>query len=214
MFQKPKTAKKLYFDVIPKNVDEYLTFLGKYADEAPEQQIVNPVWHIHLGEPPEFDLPISFNLLLNLVSASNAHNKSVLWGFIRRYAPGATPENHPELDRLVGYAIAYFHDFVKPTKKFREPTDQERAAIADLYERFAALPEGATGEDIQAEVYAVGKEHEFEPLRAWFQALYEVLLGQSQGPRFGSFVELYGVAETRRMMAEKLGLKETAKANA
>ncbi|MGF1622362.1 MAG: lysine--tRNA ligase [Rhodomicrobiaceae bacterium] len=210
MFQKPKTAKKLYFDVIPKNVDEYLTFLGKYAEETPEQQIVNPVWHIHLGEPPEFDLPISFNLLLNLVSASNAHDKSVLWGFIRRYAPGATPENHPELDRLVGYAIAYFHDFVKPTKKFREPTDQERAAIADLYERFAALPEGATGEDIQAEVYAVGKEHEFEPLRAWFQALYEVLLGQSQGPRFGSFVELYGISETRAMMAEKLGLVETA----
>jgi len=207
MYQKPKTAKKLYFDVIPKNVDEYLTFLSKYHDETPEQHLANPVWHIHLGDPPRTEVPVSFNLLLNLVSASNAHEKAVLWGFIRRYAPGAGPETHPELDRLVGCAIAYFHDFVEPTKQFRAPTDQERAAIVALYERFGALPQDAGGEDIQAEVYAVGKAHEFEPLRAWFQALYEVLLGQSQGPRFGSFVELYGIAETRAMIAARLGLE-------
>lgn len=206
MYQKPKTAKKLYFDVIPKNVDEYLTFLDTFPREPLEQQLTNPVWHIHQGEPPLVDVPISFNLLLNLVSASNAEDKAVLWGFIRRYARGATPETHPELDRLVGYAIAYFHDFVKPAKQFREPTDKERAAITELYQKLAALPATAGGEEIQAVVYEVGKAHEFEPLRAWFTALYEVLLGQTQGPRFGSFVELYGIAETRAMIARTLGL--------
>jgi lysyl-tRNA synthetase class 1 len=151
-------------------------------------------------------MPVSFNLLLNLVSASNAEDKAVLWGFIRRYAPGVSPETQPELDKLVGHAIAYFHDFVKPAKKFRAPTDQERAAIAQLYERLGELDAGAGGEEIQAVVYEVGKAHAFEPLRAWFQALYEVLLGQTQGPRFGSFVELYGIAETRELIARHLGL--------
>jgi lysyl-tRNA synthetase class 1 len=151
-------------------------------------------------------MPVSFNLLLNLVSASNAEDKAVLWGFIRRYAPGVSPETHPDLDKLVGHAIAYFHDFVKPAKTFRAPTDQERAAIAQLYQRLGELPAGASGEDIQAVVYEVGKAHQFEPLRAWFQALYEVLLGQTQGPRFGSFVELYGIAETRELIARHLGL--------
>ena len=211
MYQKPKTAKKLYFDVIPKNVDEYLTFLEAFPREPLEQQLTNPVWHIHQGEPPMTDVPISFNLLLNLVSASNADEKSVLWGFIRRYAAGATPETHPELDRLVGYAIAYFHDFVKPAKQFRAATGKERAAIIALYEKLAALPAKAGGEEIQAVVYEVGKAHEFEPLRAWFAALYEVLLGQTQGPRFGSFVELYGIAETRAMIARILGLEADGK---
>jgi lysyl-tRNA synthetase class 1 len=130
----------------------------------------------------------------------------VLWGFIRRHVPGVSPESDPELDRLVGYAIAYFHDFVKPAKTYRAPTEQERAAIAELHAKLADLPEGAGGEEIQAVVYEVGKAHRFEPLRAWFQALYEVLLGQTQGPRFGSFVELYGIAETRDMIARQLGL--------
>jgi lysyl-tRNA synthetase class 1 len=207
MFQKPRTAKKLHFDVIPKNVDEYLTFLGNFAKETPDRQLANPVWHIHMGKVPSVDMPVSFALLLNLVSASNSEDKSVLWGFIRRYMPGATPENHPELDRLVGYAIAYFHDFVKPAKQYRAPTDAERAAMIELYEKFGALPANAKAEDIQNEVYAVGKAHSFDPLRAWFQALYEVLLGQSQGPRFGSFVELYGIAETRALIARTLGLE-------
>jgi lysyl-tRNA synthetase, class I len=211
MYQKPKTAKKLYFDVIPKNVDEYLTFLDAFPRESMEQRLANPVWHIHQGNPPKTDVPISFNLLLNLVSASNADEKAVLWGFIRRYAAGATPETHPELDRLVGYAIAYFHDFVKPAKQFRPATEKERAAITELYEKLAALPAKAGGEEIQAVVYEVGKAHEFEPLRAWFAALYEVLLGQTQGPRFGSFVELYGIAETRTMIARILGLDADAK---
>jgi lysyl-tRNA synthetase class 1 len=207
MYQKPRTAKRLYFDVIPRNVDDYLTFLAKYSEEERDQQLSNPVWHIHRGEPPQLRLPVTYSLLLNLVSASNAQDKAVLWGFIRRHVPGVSPESDPELDRLVGYAIAYFHDFVKPAKTFRPPTEQERAAIAELHEKLADLPDGSSGEEIQAVVYEVGKAHSFEPLRAWFQALYEVLLGQSQGPRFGSFVELYGIAETRELIARQLGMK-------
>jgi lysyl-tRNA synthetase class 1 len=165
---------------------------------------MNPVWHIHQGEPPQAELPISFALLLNLASASNSEDREVLWGFIRRYAPAATSEEHPLLDHLVGYAIRYFHDFVKPAKRYRAPSEKERAALTDLDQRLANLPKGVLAEEIQAEVYAVGKEHGFEPLRDWFAALYEVLLGQIQGPRFGSFVELYGVDETRALIARAL----------
>ena len=204
MFQKPKSARKLYFDIIPKTVDEYLTFLAKYPDQTAKEKVANPVWHIHLGGPPRVEMPISFSLLLNLVSASNADNKDTLWGFIGRYAPGATPENAPELDRMVGYAINYYRDFVAPSKQFRAPDEPERAAITELYERLGELPEGTAGEDIQAVVYEIGKTHAFDPLRDWFRALYEVLLGQSAGPRFGSFVELYGIANTRAMIAARL----------
>jgi lysyl-tRNA synthetase class 1 len=205
MFQKPKAAKRLFFDVIPRAVDEYLTFLGKYAEEPAAKRLDNPVWHIHAGHPPTVELPISFGLLLNLVSASNAHDKSVLWGFIRRHAPDATPEKHPLLDKLVGYAVAYYDDFVKPEKKFRAPTDAERAALQALDTALASAPAGASAEALQNLVYEAGKAHGFaDNLRGWFQAIYEVLLGQSQGPRFGSFIELYGVAETRALIAKGL----------
>ncbi len=162
------------------------------------------MWHIHEGAPPQAELPISFNLLLNLVSASNSEDTDVLWGFIQRYAPGASADDHPLLDHLVGYAIKYFHDFVKPNKKYRAPTGQERAALEELDVKLAGVPEGSSGEEIQTIVYEVGKAHAFENLRDWFRALYEVLLGQSQGPRFGNFVELYGVAETRELIGRVL----------
>jgi len=207
MYQSPRKAKRLYFDVIPKAVDEYVGHLAAYPKEVPAAKLMNPVWHIHEGWPPQAELPISFALLLNLASASNSEDSEVLWGFIRRYAPEATPEAHPLLDQLVGYAIRYFHDFVKPAKRYRSPSDRERAALVDLDNRLAALPAKVLAEEIQGEVYAVGKEHGFEPLRAWFSALYEVLLGQTQGPRFGSFVELYGVAETRALIAKALAGK-------
>jgi lysyl-tRNA synthetase class 1 len=209
MFQKPKSARKLYFDIIPKTVDDYLSLLATYPGQPPGEQIDNPAWHIHLGAPPHADVPISFALLLNLVSASNAHDKDTLWGFIGRYAPDAAPATHPELDRLVGYAIAYFRDFVAPTKSFRDPDTRERTAITELHARLGDLPERTAAEAIQAVVYEIGKAHGFEPLRDWFRALYEVLLGQTQGPRFGSFVELYGIANTRRLIAERLGLGAT-----
>ena len=204
MFSKPRTAKRLYFDVIPRQVDDYYTFLSKYGEEDADKKLANPVWHIHSGTPPTVDLPVGFSMLLNLVSASNSEDAGVLWGFISRYAPGATAENHPDLDRLVGYAIDYFHDFVAPMKTFRAPSDVERAALQDLDARLAALPADADGETIQNEVYAVGKEHPFENLRDWFKALYQVLLGQDQGPRFGNFVALYGIDETRALIEKAL----------
>ncbi|MBY0564254.1 MAG: lysine--tRNA ligase [Hyphomonadaceae bacterium] len=208
-FQKPRTAKKLYFDVIPKAVDEYLAHVEAYAKQNLAEQLENPAWHIHAGAPPKDLSPISFALLTNLVSASNAETKDLLWAFIGKYAPGAAPATHPFLDKLCGYAIRYFEDFIRPTKRFRAASDKERAAFEDLIARLDALPaETKDGELIQNEVYAVGKEHGFEPLRDWFKALYEVLFGVESGPRFGQFAAIYGVRETadllRRGLAGKL----------
>ncbi|HHK73708.1 MAG TPA: lysine--tRNA ligase [Rhizobiales bacterium] len=205
MYQAPRKAKRLYFDVIPKNVDDYLAYLGKYPEQPLKEQLSNPVWHIHKGKPPQVDIPVSFNMLLNLVSASNSEDADVLWGFISRYAPGATAQTHPELDRMVQYAINYFNDFVKPAKQYRPPSEQERPALAELEKRLGELPGDADGAQIQNLVYEIGKAHGFENLRDWFKALYEVLLGQSQGPRFGNFAELYGIPETRAMIKKALG---------
>jgi lysyl-tRNA synthetase class 1 len=205
MFQKPRAAKRLYFDVIPRAVDEYLTFVNKYAGEEAKARLDNPAWHIHSGHPPAAELPISFALLLNLVAASNAHDKATLWGFIRRHAPDASPERYPLLDHLAGYAVAYYDDFIKPTKRFREPTDVEHRALAALDAELAKANPAATAEELQNIVYETGKANGFaENLRAWFQAIYEVLFGQSQGPRFGSFIALYGVAETRALINKAL----------
>lgn len=204
-FQKPKTAKKLYFDVIPKAVDEYLGFLDAYPRQDEAERLENPVWHIHDGAPPAETSPISFALLLNLASAASAHDKAVLWGFIARHVEGASPQTHPLLDRLAGYAVRYYEDQVLPHKRFRAPSALERAAMAELRGRLAALdPEEQDGEAIQTLVYEIGKAHPFANLRDWFQGLYETLLGQSQGPRFGSFVAIYGVPETIALLDRAL----------
>jgi lysyl-tRNA synthetase class 1 len=202
MFTSPKSAKRLYFDVIPKAADEYLQQLEAYnrpvsdGTSAPNR-LDNPAWHVHAGAPPERGSPVSFSLLLNLVSAANASDGAILWGFLSRYLPGATPQSEPMLDRLAGYAIHYYEDFVRPAKRYRPPDPRERAAMVDLLARFKALPEGCQdAELIQNEVYEAGKAAGFEPLRAWFTALYEVLLGQSQGPRFGSFAAIFGLDRT------------------
>ena len=195
MFQKPKAAKRLYFDVIPRAVDDYLSHLAAF-DGADEKRMENPVWHIHNGTPPQPGTKLSFAMLLNLASVCNTEDPAVLWGFISRYAPEASPESDPFLDRLVGFALRYYQDFVKPKKSYRAPSDKERAALEDLAGRLRALPKDADGETIQNEVYAVGKEHGFENLRDWFKALYEILLGQDQGPRMGSFMALYGLEES------------------
>jgi lysyl-tRNA synthetase, class I len=204
MYQKPKTAKRLYFDVIPRAVDEYFQYLSAYEGQDWDKRLQNPVWHIHFGSPPKIDMPVSFAMLLNLVSASNAQDKSILWGFITAYMPGVTAATHPVLDQLVGYAIRYFEDFVKPSKKFRQPTEAERKALLELDARLASLDPAADAEAIQNEVFAVGNAQGYANLRDWFQALYQVLLGQDQGPRFGSFVALYGIARTRELIAQAL----------
>ncbi len=197
MFQAPKKAKRLYFDVIPKAVDEYYTFVGKYQDEEEGARYKNPAWHIHGGDVGDHKLPVTFALLLNLVSAANAEDKETLWGFVGRYAEGATAENFPELDRLMDYAIRYYEDFVKPTKSYRVAEPQEKAALESLKGRLEALdPAEHDAEVIMTEVYSAGKDAHFENLRDWFKACYEILLGQSQGPRMGGFIALYGIEET------------------
>jgi len=207
MFQSPKSAKRLYFDVIPKATDEYLSHLDGFnraRAESNAPSLDNPAWHVHRGAPPERGSPVSFSLLLNLVSAADASTKDILWGFLERYIPGATPKSEPVLDQLAGYAINYYEDFVKPAKRFRAPTEQERDAMQALVAKLKALPAGADAEAIQNEVFEVGKAAGFEPLRAWFSALYEVLLGQSQGPRFGSFTAIFGVDRTVALIERAL----------
>ena len=204
MYQKPRAAKRLYFDVIPRAVDDYLTFLDKYPGETPAQRLENPVWHIHDGNPPVGGLPLGFGILLNLASVAHAQDKAALWGYISRYVPDATPENQPLLDRLVGHALAYYRDFVKPAKRYRTPSELERQALADLRAELAALPAGAKPDEIQDRVYEVGKRHAFPELKAWFAALYEVLIGQATGPRMGSFIALYGIPETIALIDKAL----------
>jgi lysyl-tRNA synthetase, class I len=218
MFQKPKSAKRLYFDVIPRAVDEYLQLLAAYPGQDAASRIDNPAWHIHGGHPPAAELPISFALLLNLVSASNAHDPAVLWGFIRRIAPGASPETHPLLDGLVHHAVAYYEDFVRPKKHFRAADEVERGALQALSDKLGTAPPGASAQELQTLIYDVGRSiPRYQDLsakgatpekpgvsNAWFGAIYEVLLGEAKGPRFGSFVELYGVAETRALIKKAL----------
>ncbi|NBR54177.1 MAG: lysine--tRNA ligase, partial [Rhodobacteraceae bacterium] len=218
MYQKPKTAKRLHWDVIPKMVDEYHQQLRAYPTQDVAGQLNNPVYHIHRGQVPASTLTVPFQMLLNLASVSGAEDKAAMWGFIRRYAPGATPEDNPDLDAAAGFAVRYYQDHVKPTRSFRLPSDQERAALEDLLaalkDKDAALgqiakknaamgntdplPEADFGSEdfLQSVVFAIGKNHGFEPLRDWFKALYEVLLGASEGPRFGGFIALYGVEDS------------------
>lgn len=212
MYREPKAAKRLFFDVIPRNVDEYQQFVEGFAKQDGKQRLSNPAWHIHAGDPPVAEMPVTFQLLLTLVSSSNAENAETLWGFIRRYRPGVTAQTHPRLDAMVGYAINYYRDFVAPTKTFRQPTDVERVALQDLRDALSQLPAAATPEDIQNAVYEIGRREPFLDHKKlakdgrpgvsldWFNMLYQVLLGQEKGPRFGSFVAVYGVSNAIAMI--------------
>ena len=204
MYQKPKTAKRLYFDVIPKAVDEYHQQLRAFPSQDLKAQLANPVWHLHGGTPPESKMVVPFAMLLNLASVSAAESKDALWGFIKRYAPEASHETHADLDAAAGYAVKYYHDFVAPAKVYRNPDDRERAAMQDMLDRLKAWDGDTDGDTLQTMVFGVGKEHGFDPLRDWFKALYEVLLGASQGPRFGGFIALYGVDETVALIEKAL----------
>ncbi len=226
MYQKPTAAKRLYFDVIPRTVDDYLSFLEAYPRQEPREQLGNPVWHIHNGAPPPPEVlrhegsgtTISFGMLLNLATVANSEDPQVLWGFLRRYAPDVTPESHPRLDKLITYAVRYFRDFVRPNKKYRAPDEVERAALAQLSDMLGRLPADASAEEIQTALYDIARPiPRYQDMKAkgatperpgvsneWFNMLYQVLLGEDRGPRFGSFVALYGIAETRQLIAEAL----------
>ncbi|GGC93449.1 lysine--tRNA ligase [Chelatococcus reniformis] len=232
MYAKPREAKRLYFDVIPRMVDEYGSFLDAYVRQDVKQRLTNPVWHIHAGRPPAPEVlkqpdaaaggakptQISFSLLLNLATVANAESKDGLWGFLKRYAPEASPQTHPRLDTLVGYAVRYFQDFVKPDKAYRAPDEEERRALELLSAKLGELPAGAGAEAIQDVVYDVGRTvpryQDFKakgatPERpgvsnAWFNTLYQILLGEERGPRFGSFAAILGLPETRALIAQGL----------
>jgi lysyl-tRNA synthetase class 1 len=211
MFNQPNRAKRLYFDVIPRAVDEYIANATRAHAQTEADRRANPAWHIHAGRVPQSAAsPLSFAMLLNLASVVNADTPDILWGFIRRYDPHATPEDMPLLARLADHAVTYYRDFVRPGKKFRAPDDTERAALADLAAGLRALPAGSSAEDIQTLLYDVGKRHPFPELRAFFACLYQVLLGQVEGPRFGQFVALYGISETVALIEGALAPAEAA----
>jgi lysyl-tRNA synthetase class 1 len=217
MYQKPRAAKRLYFDVIPRAVDEYYQFLEAYRRQDIANRLSNPVWHIHSGHPPDEHLPVPFSMLLNLASASNTEDENILWGFVTRHRPEVTRETAPALVSLVRYAVRYYHDFVKPKKRFRAPDPVEREALQALDAALAALPPDANAETIQTAVYDVGRSFDRYQMKdkpaadgrpgvalTWFATLYELLLGQERGPRFGSFVAIYGIAETRALIGKAL----------
>lgn len=204
MYQSPRKAKRLYFDVIPRHVDDYLSWAAKYPSQTEEQQLENPNWHVHSGHPSVPDSSLSFGILLNLASVCNAEDASILWGFVSRYQKDVTPESAPFLARLIDHAIHYYHDFILPTKMYRPPTGTDQAALLDLKDRLEAMAPDTSAEDLQTLVFEVGKCHPYPDLRAWFAALYEVLLGQQEGPRMGSFIALYGIKEMIGLIEEKL----------
>ncbi len=226
MYQRPKEAKKLHFDVIPRAVDDYLGFLSAMPRQEAKDRLGNPAWHIHGGAPPSAEVlqaaggttALSFAMLLNLATVANSEDPAVLWGFLRRYAPDVSPQSHPRLNALVRYAVAYYRDFVRPAKRYRPPDEVERAALQSLDAALTALPPDASAEAIQMALYDVARPvPRYQNLKAkgatperpgvsndWFAMLYQVLLGAQEGPRFGSFVALYGVAETRALIARAL----------
>ncbi|WP_138935221.1 lysine--tRNA ligase [Roseovarius arcticus] len=206
MYAKPKTAKRMHFDVIPKAVDEYHQQLRAYAGQDAAARVNNPVFHIHPDGVPTSRMVVPFSMLLNLASVAGAEEKGQLWGFIQRYAPEASAETNPDMDQAVGHALRYYTDFVKPAKVYRAATEMEREALEELREQLAQYDGPRDDEALQSVVYGVGRDR-FDPLRDWFKALYEVLLGASQGPRFGGFIALYGVDETVQLIDDALAGK-------
>lgn len=207
MYQKPKTAKRLYFDVIPKAMDEYLAFIRDYSNQDEIKKLDNPAFHIHSGKIPIIDFNLNYSLLLNLASACNPENEGVLWGFISKYQAGLNPQSSPILAKMVINAINYYNDFIKPNKKFRQATKEEALALNELCETLlkadSALKQD--GLELQNLVFAVGKNHGYEQkMRDWFMALYQILLGQDQGPRVGSFIALFGIENFVKLVKEKL----------
>ena len=214
MYNAPQRAKRLFFDVIPRAVDEFIANAAKLPEQSDEQRFVNPAWHIIAKRNQDFASPVPFSMLLNLASVVNAETPDMLWGFLRRYSPEAAPGKSTFVDGMVDRAIAYYRDFVRPKKQFRPPTATDRAALEDLAATLAGLSAGVDAEAIQNALYEVGKRHPFPALKDWFACLYQVLLGQEEGPRFGGFIALYGVGETIALIQTRLGADETRSADA
>lgn len=203
-FHQPKKAKKLHFDVIPKTVDEYWQHVAKYPTLDGAKAIDSPAWHIHQGDVPTVMPPVSFGLLMNIVDASGTSDPDVLRGFVAKYRPNATAEEMAALEPLLGYAIHYFEDFVKPKKTYRSPTDQERAALDQLASALEAMTGDEDPDIYQTAVFDAGKAQAFDNIRDWFKGLYEVVFGQSDGPRMGPFVAIYGPQPTAKLIRDAL----------
>jgi len=197
MYQNPKRAKKLYADVVPKAVDEYLACIDKFSGQDVQHRLLNPVWHVHNGNPPKEKSIMPFSVLLNLVGTSNATDKDVLWKFIKKYKKDIKVSDHPILDNLVEYALKYFTDIVKPNKKYKKPNEKEKKALQDLVKRLEDCKDQMDPEAIQTIVYSVGKDNGYqENLREWFKAIYEIIFGDQDGPRMGFFISFFGIKET------------------
>ncbi|MDR2157997.1 MAG: lysine--tRNA ligase [Holosporaceae bacterium] len=207
MFASPKSAKKLYFDVIPRQIDDYTSHLRNFENQEPDKQINNPAWHIHGGNPPKPEAEISFSLLLNLVNVCNTDDKDILWGFIKKYRSDASPETMPFLDALAQYAINYYRDFIKSKKRYASPTNLEKEALEDLLSELNNLNGSEKVDELQSIVFEVGKRHNFPDLKTWFGSLYRCLLGQDDGQRKGSFIMLYGLDNTKKLIEEALERK-------
>ena len=205
MYPNPKRAKKLYSEVVPKTVDEYLSNIEKFSMQKEKDQILNPVWHVHNGKPPNEKIVMPFSMLLNLVGSSNADNKEILWKFINRFHQEIKPKDYPILDSLTEYAINYFKDKVEPNKKFKKPTSDEKKALENLVNKLKQIDKSLTPEEIQTYVYTVGKENGYEKnLRDWFKLIYEVVFGDENGPRMGFFISFFGLNETIELINDKI----------
>ena len=205
MYPNPKRAKKLYSEVVPKAVDDYLSFVEKYPSQEKKDQIQNPVWHVHNGEPPEEKVVMPFSMLLNLVGSSNAGKKEVLWKFINRFHKEIKPSEHKILDGLTEYAINYFKDKVEPKKNYKKPNTNEKKALKNLIKKLEEIDQSLSPEEIQTHVYTVGKENGYEKnLRDWFKLVYEVVFGEKDGPRIGFFISFFGLKETIDLINDKI----------
>tara|TARA_Y100000590_G_scaffold264505_1_gene297192 strand:- start:759 stop:2321 length:1563 start_codon:yes stop_codon:yes gene_type:complete len=205
MYQNPKRAKKLYKEIVPKAVDEYLDFIEKSNKQEQFQLLMNPVWHVHNGKIPKEEIIMTFSMLLNLVEASNADSKELLWKFVKKYKPNISEKNHPIFDRLIGYAIKYFNDVIIKTKKYKKPNLEEKKALEALISILETCNDEMKPEDIQTRIYTVGKENGYkENLRDWFKLIYEVVFGDENGPRMGFFISFFGVKETKQLIKDKI----------
>ena len=205
MYQNPKRAKKLYKEIVPKAVDDYLDFIEKSKKQNELQLLMNPVWHVHNGEVPKEDMIMTFSMLLNLVETSNANAKELLWKFVKKYKPDISEKNFPIFDGLVGYAIKYFNDVIKVQKRYKKPNETEKSALKALVQTLEKCTDDMSPEDIQTQIYSTGKENGYsDNLRDWFKLIYEVIFGDENGPRMGFFISFFGVNETKELLINKL----------